>query len=135
MESTKTSSDFLEAWRGCFKEHIQGIFNTLFSDGNTGLGMAFAYLFEKLWDDSSEFSSIIETQEDVEIIHLLTLELEFFCNYSPTIDAGTGNDNYFALEKAKVIISSMLALLDFRPDQQKYRRYLHILHELLGLAQ
>jgi hypothetical protein len=135
MESTKTSSDFLGAWGNCFKEHIQGIFNTDLLDPSTGLGMAFAYLFEKLWGDSSEFPSIIETQEDAELIHLLTLELEFFCSYSPTTDAGTGNDNYFALEKAKIIISSMLALLDFRPDQQKYRRYLHILHELLGLAQ
>ncbi|MCC6457468.1 MAG: hypothetical protein IT328_21105 [Caldilineaceae bacterium] len=135
MEPTKTSSDFLEAWGSCFKEHIQDIFNTLFSDASSGLGMAFAYLFEKLWGNASEFPAIIETQEDAEIIHLLTLELEFFCNYSPTTVSGTANDHYFALEKAKVIVASMLALLDFRPDQQKYRRYLHILHELLGLAQ
>jgi hypothetical protein len=135
MEPTKTSGDFLTAWGGCFKEHIQGIFNTLFADAGSGLGMAFAYLFEKLWGDGSEFPAIIETQQDAEIIHLLTLELEFFCSYSPTMGADTGNDNYFALEKAKVIVSSMLALLDFRPDQQRYRRYLHILHELLGLAQ
>ena len=68
-----------------------------------------------------------------ELIHLLTPELEFFCEFSPSTGGESGSEKAQMLEKVKIIIGSMLSLLENLP--KAYRLYLHILLKLLGLAQ
>ena len=131
MSDNFSSHDFFNAWNECLVPSLYHAFNPF--DG-TPLHNAFSTLVNsEEWKETLQAIDEALQAAGALITELLTFELNFLCSYDGTNDPGSPTPEHAKLEKIKIILNSLnyvLDTLDF-----KHKKLLHILIELIGLAQ
>ena len=117
--------EFMENWNGCFAKVISVTFDRIPLLSEEIGSLLSNELAEALQDALGKVDPLIAK--------LLKVELQFLCDY----DGGTGssypNTDYARLEKLKIFLKSLIALLDTLDAKSK--KLLHILIEFICLAQ
>jgi hypothetical protein len=124
-----TPGEFMEEWHGCLKKNILG---KLFPV-NSPLHEAYKVLIE-----SEEWAAMEKMLEEMlghmgeTITKLLTIELQFLCKVSESVDPSEPSQASLLAHKLKIFLKSLLAMM--ADIHIKDKMPLHILIELIGLA-
>lgn len=126
MASEFLIDQFLEQWRGCIQQTVEGVFESV--DHSSPLKRALLSLISELFDSHlGYFQEALGAASDL-IVELLLLEGEYLCD--PAASGGDPN-TASAVRRLLIFLDSLDKVLEGLPSET--RRLLHILRELLAL--